>query len=113
MGPILRMNRRSKVARRKNKLKVSELPIYEVVWIDAEESGDIGWNDIDDTLKKAKKPCPVMHSVGYVVYRGEDHISLLSTVGDDECSTLEKIPLGFIRSESELRGVSGPESPPS
>ena len=113
MGPVLSMNRRSKVARRKNKLKVSELPIYEVVWIDAEESGDIGWNDLDESLKKAKKPCPVMYSVGYVVYRDEDHISLLSTIGNDECSTLEKIPLGFIRSERELSGVTGPGASPS
>ena len=37
-----------------------------------------------------------MKSVGYEVFRGTDHISLLSTVGLDECSTLEKIPLGFI-----------------
>ena len=100
------------MARRKNKLRVSDLPIIEVVWIDAEESGDIGWNDLGESLTKAKKPCPVMHSVGYVVYRDEDHISLLSTIGPDECSSLEKIPAAFIRSVRELSGVSGPSLPP-
>tara|TARA_R110000824_G_C14989274_1_gene655035 strand:+ start:176 stop:466 length:291 start_codon:yes stop_codon:yes gene_type:complete len=71
-------------------------PIVEVTWQDAEEKGDVGWNDIKDIIKYAKKPCPTMKSVGYEVFRGTDHISLLSTVGLDECSTLEKIPLGFI-----------------
>ena len=100
------------MARRKNKLRVSDLPITEVVWIDAEESGDIGWNDLSETLTKAKRPCPVMHSVGYVVYRDEDHISLLSTIGPDECGSLEKIPAAFIRSERELSGGSGPNASP-
>ena len=78
---------------------------YDIVlveWVDAEEKGESGWNDIKEMLRYAKKPCPVMRSVGFEVYRGKDHIALLSTVGPDECSTLEKIPLGFIKSITPL-----------
>jgi len=76
--------------------------IVEVVWIDAEEHGDVGWNDLKEQLSHAKKPCPSMTTVGYLVYDGKDHISLLSTIGNKECSTLEKIPKGFIVSITKL-----------
>ena len=92
-------------------MKVGPFPIVEVVWIDAEEHGEIGWNDLKASLKRAKKPCPVMNSVGYEVYRDDDHIALLSTIGPDECSTLEKIPTGFIRSITVLRGLTASDPP--
>ena len=76
--------------------------IVEVVWIDAEEHGEVGWNDLKEQLTHAKKPCPTMTTVGYLVYDGKDHISLLSTIGNKECSTLEKIPKGFIVSITTL-----------
>ena len=72
--------------------------IVEVIWIDAEEHGEIGWNDIKAQLRYAKKPCPTMRTVGYEVYRDDDHIALLSSLGDKDSSTIEKIPSGFIKS---------------
>ena len=84
------------------KKKPREYNIVEVCWIDAEEHGEVGWNNLKAQLKYAKKPCPVMQSVGYEVWRDDDHIALLSTVGKDLASTLEKIPIGFIKSESLL-----------
>ena len=76
--------------------------MVEVCWIDAEEFGEVGWNDIKSQLAHAKKPCPTMRSVGYLVYEGKEHLSLLSTIGDKECSTLEKIPKAFIKSVTVL-----------
>jgi hypothetical protein len=70
--------------------------IVEVVWMDAEEEGDVGWNCLAKQLREAKKPCPEMHSVGYEVYRNGSHIALLSTMGKDLGSTLEKIPMGMV-----------------
>ena len=67
-----------------------------MTWVDAEELGDVGWNNLRDQLKCAKKPCPVMKSVGYCVYRSDTHISLLSSMGKDVASTLEKIPTSFV-----------------
>lgn len=77
-------------------------PIVEVTWVDAEELGDVGWNCLKEQLKAAKKPCPTMKSVGYVLYKGEDHIALASTVGADLVSTVEKIPTGFVKEIREL-----------
>ncbi len=87
MGP--RMNSRS-------------YPIVEVVWVDAEEKGEVGWNDIKELVRYAKKPCPTMRTIGYEIYRGEEHIALLSTIGPDECSSLEKIPIAFVKEINEL-----------
>tara|TARA_R110000868_G_scaffold133712_1_gene345455 strand:- start:110 stop:397 length:288 start_codon:yes stop_codon:yes gene_type:complete len=77
-------------------------PILEIIWIDAEEYGETGWNLTKELLNEAKKPCPRMHSLGYCIYRGEDHITLLSTWNKDHCSTIEKIPTGFIVNITEL-----------
>jgi len=80
-----------------------QFEIVEVVWVDAEELGDTGWNNLKSQLRDAKKPCPVMRSVGYMVHRSDTHISLLSTMGKDLASTLEKIPTGFIISVATLK----------
>jgi hypothetical protein len=40
--------------------------LVEVIWVDAEEYGEVGWNDLKAMKKYAKKPCPRMRSVGYV-----------------------------------------------
>jgi hypothetical protein len=79
--------------------------IVEVVWVDAEELGDTGWNNLKSQLRDAKKPCPVMRSVGYLVYQSEKHVSILSTMGKDLASTLEKIPTGFIVEINKLEKV--------
>ena len=77
-------------------------PMVEVLWIDAEEHGEVGWNDLKEQLKYAKKPCPVMRSVGYVLHNDKNHITLASTIGSKECSTTEKIPTSFIKSITKL-----------
>lgn len=79
-------------------MSMKNYDIVEVVWADAEELGDVGWNNLREQLKSAKKPCPVMRTVGYEVYRDDEHIAVLSTIGKDLASTLEKIPMAFIKS---------------
>ena len=39
-----------------------------------------------------------MRNIGYEVYRDDDHISLLHSIGNKECSSIEKIPMAFIKS---------------
>jgi hypothetical protein len=90
--------------RQRKNLEPSELPIVEVVWVDAAEEGDIGWNDLDELLEKAAEPCPIMRSVGYVLHHSEEHISLISTIGPEECGSLEKIPAEFLKSVTYMRG---------
>jgi len=79
------------------------LTIIEVVWVDAQEVGQIGWNDLSDILTESRNPCPIMHSVGYLVRSDKEQISLVRTLGDDQCSTLEKIPKGWVKAERTLR----------
>ena len=87
--------------------KTRQYDIVEVIWRDAEEHGEIGWNTLKDQLTYAKKPCPTMHSVGYEVYRDEDHISLLSSIGGKECSSIEKIPMAFIKVINKVVDLHG------
>ena len=89
-----------------SKVIKKEYGIVLVVWTDAEEHGEVGWNNLKDQLKYAKKPCPDMRSVGFEVWRDAKHIALMSSIGDKECSTVEKIPIGFIKSITPLKGES-------
>lgn len=77
--------------------------IVEVVWFDAEEVGGIGWNDLAETLADTKKPCPIMHTLGFLAYSDDHQISILSTVGPDVCSRLDKIPRSFVIRETIIR----------
>ena len=86
--------------------------LVEILWTDAEEYGDVGWNDLKAMKKYAKKPCPQMRSVGYVLHHSATHISLASTIGDKECSTIEKVPCQFIISITDLiPQVDPPDQP--
>ena len=86
--------------------------LVEVIWVDAEEYGEVGWNDLKAMKRYAKKPCPVMRSVGYVLHQDDHHISLASTVGDKECSTVEKVPCQFIQSITDLIHQGDPPDQP-
>ena len=85
-------------------MKSKVYPKVEVIWTDAEERGDVGWNDLKEQLKFAKKPCPIMKNIGYEVYKDDDHISLLHCTGENECSSVEKIPVSCIKDIILLKG---------
>ena len=84
--------------------------IVKVTWVDAEEYGDTGWNTLKEQLAHAKKPCPEMVSIGFLVHHSKEHVALLSTIGKKDCSTLEKIPAGFIV-KIETLGISKKKDP--
>jgi len=86
----------------RDRMTKKDYPIVEVLWVDAEEKGDVGWNDLKEMIKYAKRPCPTMKSVGYVLHRTDEHIALLSTIGPEECSTVEKIPMSFVKEVREI-----------
>tara|TARA_R110000824_G_scaffold270536_1_gene459034 strand:- start:417 stop:704 length:288 start_codon:yes stop_codon:yes gene_type:complete len=83
--------------KKKNDYKPLELVL--VIWIDAEEEGEIGWNDFKSIQKYSKKPCPKIQSVGHVVYHNDTHIALVSSLSEDRknSSSCEKIPTAFIQ----------------
>lgn len=73
-----------------------DFPLVEVTWIDAEEIGQVGWNDLDEMIDEASKPCPIVRSVGFLIFSSESHISLVRAFYSEGCSTVEKIPKRFI-----------------
>ena len=79
--------------------------IVEVIWIDAEEAGDLGWNDPDEVITEAGRECPLVRSVGYVVFESDSHISLIRSWHSGGLSSVEKIPKGFIRAIKPLGEV--------
>jgi len=93
----------------KKKNAETEYKVVEVVWFDAEEKGEIGWNDKKEMIRYAKKPCPKMKTVGYLIYEGPNHYSVLSSIGPDECSTMEKIPKSFVLELNELIKKESPD----
>jgi len=80
----------------------NKFPVIKVTWFDAEEIGEVGWNSLIDQKKAAKKRPPLMESVGFLIHDCSTHLSLLSTIGPNESSTLEKIPKGVIMEITNL-----------
>ena len=78
------------------------MQLVEITWVDAEEYGEVGWNCLKEIKRYAKKSCPVMKTVGYVLYESKTHISVVSSIGSEECSTVHKIPQEFIVSVREI-----------
>ncbi len=76
--------------------------IVEITWVDAEEHGIVGWNDLEEMKEYAKSAPPTIKSVGYVVFENSEHISIVSSIGPDICGTMEKIPTTFIKDIKEL-----------
>lgn len=67
-------------------------------WYDA-VSNHAGWAKRADV---EKQQCPVVRSVGYELKRTKRHLTLASSIMDDECSGDLTIPLGMIIREQEL-----------
>jgi len=76
--------------------------MVKITWVDAEEVGETGWNNLKAQLRSASKPCPTVQSVGFLVYQDEHHISLISSLGPDICGACEKIPMGFVKRIDKL-----------
>ena len=95
-------------------MNVKKYRLVEIVWVDAEEIGDVGWNSLKEMKAAARKPCPTMHTVGYVLHEGPYHIAVVSTIGDPDSSSLNKIPTAFIKEIRELTEDPGtrPQNPP-
>lgn len=79
--------------------------IVEVEWFDAEEAGEIGWNSYEDIYAHSISDCPIVKSVGYVIFENEAHISLIRAWHSEGLSSVEKIPKAWVRSIKNLRAV--------
>lgn len=71
-----------------------------VTWVDASTSGGPGWVDQEDAAEFAQQPPPVMSTVGYVLAQDDEGpegwIVLTDTLGQNECSSVHKIPNSMV-----------------
>lgn len=80
--------------------------LVRVRWIDASSHGGPGWVDLEDAQEFAQQPCPIMETVGHVLYEVNDpregYIVLTDTLGDSECASVHKIPYVMIVERTSL-----------
>ena len=84
-------------------------PIWEVHWEDAEEHGEVGWNNVRELLREAQKPC---HShISIVNHR----TSGVRKVGEDpnRLHQGEEGPVGTFMTITAARRGARREPPPN
>ncbi len=64
-----------------------------VKWLDAQACA--GWETIENETADG---CPLCTTLGFLVYRDEDHIVVASTIEGENMNTGMKIPVGMIKS---------------
>ena len=67
-----------------------------ITWVDAVTSSEPGWTTKEEALVTASSPLPLMHTVGFVLYKDSEHIALTDSRGDDEFGQVTKIPIAMI-----------------
>ncbi len=80
--------------------------LVKIRWIDASTSGGPGWVSLEDAMEFAEQDPPIMETVGYVLHEVNDpkfgYIVMTDTLGEDECSSVHKIPYVMIIERSTL-----------
>jgi len=77
-----------------------------VYWIDAESDGGSGWQDPEDMLDYARRPLPIMHTVGLLVYEDAEQVAITDTKGPEEMGSITKIPRIWLKRFDRLGPVS-------
>jgi len=77
-----------------------------VYWIDAESDGGSGWQDPEDMLEYARRPLPIMHTVGLLVYEDAEQIAVTDTKGPEEMGSITKIPRVWLKRFDRLGPVA-------
>ena len=77
-----------------------------VYWIDAESDGGSGWQDPEDMIEYARRPLPVMHTVGLLVYEDAEQVAITDTKGPEEMGSITKIPRIWLKRFDRLGPVA-------
>lgn len=83
------------------------MDIVLIKWIDAETTGDTGWQSLEEIKIEAHKPPPTMTTVGFLLHDCDTHVSVVDTYGPDDCSLLHRIPKAMIINISHLNTTEG------
>ena len=78
-----------------------------IKWIDAETTGDTGWQSLEEMKVEATKQPPTMTTVGFLLHDCDTHVSVVDTYGPEDCSMLHRIPKAMIISVNELVTQTG------
>ena len=77
-----------------------------VYWIDAESDGGSGWQDPEDMIEYARRPLPVMHTVGLLVYEDAEQVAITDTKGPEEMGSITKIPRIWLKRFDRLGPIA-------
>lgn len=80
-------------------------PSVSVEWVDAESDGGPGWQDPEDMIEYAKRPLPIMKTVGMLVWEDNEKVVITDSKGPASMGGVTKIPRAWIRSYYILNKV--------
>ena len=97
-----------------------EWDMVSIHWVDAESDGGSGWQDPEEMLEYARRPLPVIHTVGLLVYEDAEQVAITDSKGPEEMGSVTKIPRQWIKQFDRLGPVASnqpiaapqPEFPP-
>jgi hypothetical protein len=81
---------------------ISSTKPVKVTWLDAETIGDGGWLPLDECMEEMLTPLPTVISIGYVLCKNKQCITIADTVSSDCVGVINRIPLGMIVSIERL-----------
>jgi|TARA_B100001093_G_scaffold41775_2_gene35550 hypothetical protein len=73
-----------------------------IKWIDASSHGGPGWVSHEEAENFSLESPPVMSTVGFVIYETDSYMVLTDTIGEEECSSIHKIPKVMILERTNL-----------
>jgi len=83
-----------------------EWDMVSIHWVDAESDGGSGWQDPEEMLEYARRPLPVIHTVGLLVFEDAEQIAITDSKGPEEMGSVTKIPRQWIKQFHRLAPVA-------
>ena len=83
-----------------------EWEMVSILWVDAESDGGSGWQDPEEMMEYARRPLPVIHTVGLLVYEDAQQIAVTDSKGPEEMGSVTKIPRQWVKQFHRLAPVA-------
>lgn len=76
---------------------ISSPNLVYILWVDAQTQGEGGWITGDDAEEFAKTPPPEMRTVGFLLHKTDEYVSVTDSIGDEETGNITTIPTVMIK----------------
>jgi hypothetical protein len=83
-----------------------EWEMVSILWVDAESDGGNGWQDPEEMMEYARRPLPVIQTIGLLVYEDAEQIAVTDSKGPEEMGSVTKIPRQWVKQYHRLAPVS-------